>query len=87
MNAMAGWVSQDVQRTAERRWASPHDSWPARRHLTRSPDLWRALASLRGERGARPYGPWVAQSLEKQRAKMHAETRKRVGKVSAALRG
>jgi len=87
MNAMAGWVSQDVQRTAERRWAAPQGSWAAKSHLTRSPNLWRELASIRGERGARPFGPWVAQSLEKQHAKMQAETRKRVGRVTAALRG
>jgi hypothetical protein len=87
MNAMAGWVSQDVQRTAERRWAASQGSWAAKSHLTRSPNLWRELASIRGERGARPFGPWVAQSLEKQHAKMQAETRKRVGKVTAALRG
>ena len=87
MNGMARWVSHDVQRMAERRWASPHGSWPAKSHLTRSPDLWAELASLRGERDARPFGPWVARSLEKHRARMRAEVTRRTGRVAAALRG
>jgi len=34
-------------------------SWGRRAHLTVSPNLWNELASLRGENGAQPVGPWL----------------------------
>lgn len=86
-NSLARWVSHDVQKTSEQRALSAKGSWSEKSHLTRTPDLWAELASMRGERGARPFGPWVAKSLERHRTRMRAEAKRRAGRVAAALGG
>jgi hypothetical protein len=87
MNGLQRWVSPEVQARAERRHVATRGSWPEKSHLTRTPDLWHELASMRGERGAKPYGPWVRRSLERQRARMEAESRRRMRILARALRG
>jgi Iap family predicted aminopeptidase len=86
-NGMQRWASEATQQTAERRHDTGRVSWPAKSHLTRSPHLWREIASLRGEPGARPFGPWVRQSLERHHERMRAETRRRVARLVSALAG
>ena len=86
MNKMQPWISRDVQATVERRYLAGHGSWPSKSHLTRTPNLWPEIAALRGEAGARPYGPWVGRSLQRAQARMAAETQRRVGRLAAALR-
>jgi hypothetical protein len=85
MNRMHRWVSRDVQATAERRYIGSSRSWPAKSHLTRTPNLWREIAALRGEPGARAHGAWVRRSLEQQQARMDAEAKRRIARLAAAL--
>jgi Iap family predicted aminopeptidase len=84
-NGLARWVSEDVQRRVERRYESPRGSWPKASSPTRTPNLWRELAALRGERGARPYGPWVERSLERHLRQMQAEVARRSDRLASAL--
>jgi len=84
-NNLQRWVSHDVQtRTEQRRYAT-RGSWSEKSHPTRSPDLWSEIAAMRGERGARPFGPWVRRSLERQRRRMDAEVGRRTDRLAAAL--
>jgi hypothetical protein len=87
VNHLQRWVSEEVQRRSERRHVSSRGSWPAASHLTRTPDLWQEIAALRGERGARRYGPWVLASLRRHHARCEAEREKRTAALAAALRG
>jgi hypothetical protein len=85
LNSVSRFASRDVQLRTERRYQAPRDSWPSRSHPTRSPNLWRELAALRGERGARPYGPWVDRSLERHLRRMNAEVARRTDRLASAL--
>jgi hypothetical protein len=87
MNKLQRWVSPEVQARSERRHLSTRGSWPEKSHLTRMPNLSRELASLRGEPGARPYGPWVCRSLDRHRVRPEAEAAKRLATLQAALSG
>jgi hypothetical protein len=51
-------------------------AWGARHH-TPSPNLWRELATLRGEQAAQPAGPWLDGSLAgaEDAARVDAEER------------
>jgi hypothetical protein len=84
-NDLQRWVSHDVQTTTEQRRYTRRGSWSQKSHLTRSPDLWREIAALRGESGARPFGPWVKRSLERHRQRMDAEADRRAARLASAL--
>jgi hypothetical protein len=84
-NKLQRWVSHDVQTTTEQRRYTTRGSWSQKSHLTRSPNLWREIAALRAERGARPFGPWVRRSLERQRQRMDAEVGRRAARLASAL--
>jgi Iap family predicted aminopeptidase len=84
-NGLQRWVSEDVQLQVERRYAAPRGSWPQKSSPTRTPNLWRELAALRGERGARPFGPWVERSLERHLRRMEAEVARRSDRLASAL--
>jgi hypothetical protein len=84
-NDLQRWVSHDVQTTTEQRRYTTRGSWSQKSHLTRSPNLWREIAALRSERGARPFGPWVQRSLEHHRRRMDAEVGRRVARLASAL--
>ncbi len=84
-NDLQRWVSHDVQARTERRRLATRGSWSEKSHLTRSPDLWREIATLRAERGARPFGAWVPRSLERHRRRMDAEVGRRVARLASAL--
>ena len=60
-------------------------SWGSRSHLTTSPVLWRELASLLGEAGARPPGPWLEASLTSARTKAERERDKRLAAMARTL--
>jgi hypothetical protein len=60
-------------------------SWGAACHLTQSPRLWAELASLRGERSARPIGPWVRSSLVLARTETHQAVTDRLTAMAAAI--
>jgi hypothetical protein len=60
-------------------------TWASSSHLTASPNLWAELASLRGERGARPPGPWLEQSLRRHRTALETELARRLRAMERAL--
>ncbi|HYZ78503.1 MAG TPA: hypothetical protein VE596_14140 [Gaiellaceae bacterium] len=51
------------------------------------PNLWRELASLRGEPGPRPPGPWIERSLERHLARSQRELARRLDRMAAAAAG
>jgi hypothetical protein len=51
------------------------------------PDLWRELASLRGEAGARKPGPWLEASLRRHLARSRRETERRLERMGRAAAG
>ena len=51
------------RRASGRERDHPRASWGAQQPSDGQPDLWRELASLRGEPGARAPGPWIERSL------------------------
>jgi hypothetical protein len=66
---------------------APRACWGAQGDPATGPNLWRELASLRGERGARPAGPWIERSLERHLARSRRELDRRVARMEAAARG
>ncbi len=57
--------------------ADSRATWAAQGRLNPGPGLWEELASLRGEPGSRPPGPWLERRLERElrRAQRLLETR------------
>ena len=86
-NALAQVLSQEAftRQAARTRIQHDDDSWAARSHLTDSPELWAELASLRGEDGAEPVGPWLTASLEQHLARSRADLDRRVAAMARAL--
>jgi Iap family predicted aminopeptidase len=62
-------------------------TWGAQGDPATGANLWRELASLRGEPGARPRGPWLERSLERHLARERRALTRRLGRMEAALRG
>ena len=62
-------------------------TWGAQGDPDVGPSLWRELASLRGERGARPVGPWLERSLERHLARSRREFERRVARMETAAQG
>ena len=60
-------------------------SWAAASHLTPDPDLWAQLATLRGEPGARPFGPWLRESLSAALAAARQDLSIRLTAMSRAV--
>jgi hypothetical protein len=86
-NALARVLSHevfDIQRKRARK-GHPRAAWGARSHPPVSPDLWRELASLRGESDVRPAGPWLVASLERHLARSRAELARRLAGMERAL--
>ena len=63
----------------------PRASWGAKSHPAVSPDLWRELASLRGEAGATAPGPWIERSLKRQLERSRAELARRLAAMTRSL--
>ena len=63
----------------------PRASWGAKSHPPVSPDLWRELASLRGEAGATAPGPWIERSLKRQLERSRAELARRLAAMTRSL--
>ena len=70
---------------ARNRGDHPRASWGASSHPTASPNLWRELASLHREPGARERGPWIEQSLERHLAGSRADLARRLAAMRDAL--
>jgi hypothetical protein len=84
-NALQRWVSRDVQVRTEQRRHTARGSWSEKSRQTRSPVLWWEIAALRSERDARPFGPWVRQSLARHRRRMATEADRRSALLASAL--
>jgi Iap family predicted aminopeptidase len=61
--------------------------WGAMGDADPGPDLWRELASLRGEPGAREPGPWLERSLRRHLDRSRHEYARRVGRMTLSMRG
>jgi Iap family predicted aminopeptidase len=61
--------------------------WGAMGDADPGPDLWRELASLRGEPGARKPGPWLEASLRRHLARSRRETERRLERMGQAAAG
>jgi Iap family predicted aminopeptidase len=61
-------------------------AWGARHH-TPSPNLWRELAALRGERGAPAAGPWVDASLARAEGETRVDAETRLRRLTRAFEG
>jgi Iap family predicted aminopeptidase len=61
--------------------------WGVQGDADPGPDLWRELASLRGEPGARPPGPWLERSLRRHLERSRRELRHRRERMAAAAAG
>jgi Iap family predicted aminopeptidase len=66
---------------------APRACWGAQGDPDSGPDLWPELASLRGEPGARPPGPWLEASLRRHLARSRRELERRLDRMAAALSG
>jgi hypothetical protein len=86
-NSLARRLSREafaIQR-ARRAPGHPRLSWARNTHLTASPNLWNELASLRGEAGARPPGPWIERSLQGHIERTRADLEARLAAMERAL--
>jgi Iap family predicted aminopeptidase len=61
--------------------------WGAQGDADPGPDLWRELASLRGEPGSREPGPWLEASVRRHRTRSRRETKRRVERMKQATAG
>jgi Iap family predicted aminopeptidase len=61
--------------------------WGAMGDPDPGPDLWRELASLRGEPGARPPGPWLERSLRRHLERSRSELERRLERMAEAAAG
>jgi hypothetical protein len=61
--------------------------WGAQGDADPGPDLWRELASLRGEPGSRPPGPWLERSLRRHLERSRRELGRRRTRMAAAAAG
>jgi hypothetical protein len=65
----------------------PRACWGAQGDPATGAHLWRELASLRGEVGARAPGPWIERSLERHIHRERRELERRLRRMLAALNG
>jgi Iap family predicted aminopeptidase len=61
--------------------------WGVQGDADPGPDLWRELASLRGEPGARPPGPWLERGLRRHLQRSRRELDRRLHRMAAAAGG
>ena len=86
-NALARMLSEEafaIQRE-RRRPGRPAASWGGRSHPPASPNLWRELASLREEPGARAPGAWLERSLARHLERSRADLDRRLAAMQRAL--
>ena len=87
------WLCADLGREAfrieraRRGRDAPRACWAALGDPDIGPDLWEEIASLRGEREARPAGPWIRESVEGHVADARRELERRLDRMAAAASG
>ena len=62
-------------------------TWAEQGALDPGPNLWAELASLRGEPGVRPPGPWLQRSLERHLTARRRELDRRLERMAEAIEG
>jgi Iap family predicted aminopeptidase len=87
------WLCADLSHEAFRRERARRGRharracWGMQGDADTGPDLWRELASLRGEPGSRPLGPWLERSLRRHLARSRRELARRLDRMAAAADG
>jgi hypothetical protein len=87
------WLCSDLSHDAFKRERArrdrnaPRACWGMQGDADPGPDLWRELASLRGEPGARPPGPWLERSLRRHLARSRRELERRLDRMAEAAAG
>ena len=87
------WLCADLSREAftiergRRGRRARRACWGAMADADTGPDLWRELASLRGEPGARKPGPWLEQSVRRHLSRSRREHMRRVERMFVAVCG
>jgi hypothetical protein len=89
LNRICADLSREAFAREHRRFApaAPRACWGRQGRIDAGPNLWGELASLRGEPGARPYGPWVRASVERHLARRRGELARRLDRMTAAVEG
>jgi Peptidase family M28/PA domain len=87
------WLCSDLSHDAFKRERArrdrnaPRACWGMQGDADPGPDLWRELASLRREPGARPPGPWLERSLRRHLARSRRELERRLDRMAEAAAG
>ena len=87
------WLCSDLGRQAfrlergRRGRRAARACWGVQGDADPGPDLWRELASLRGEDGARPPGPWLERSLGRHLERSRRELERRLERMAEAAAG
>jgi Peptidase family M28/PA domain len=87
------WLCTDLSHEAFRRERARRGRrarracWGVQGDADIGPDLWSELASLRGEPGARPPGPWLERSLRRHLARSRRELARRLDRMADAAAG
>jgi hypothetical protein len=87
------WLCSDLSHEAFKRERArrgrnaPRACWGRQGDADPGPDLWRELASLRGEPGARPPGLWLERSLKRHLARSRRELERRLDRMAQAAAG
>jgi hypothetical protein len=87
------WLCADLSHEAFRRERArrgrraPRACWGVQGDADPGPDLWRELASLRAEPGARLAGPWLERSLRRHLARSRRELERRLDRMAEAAAG
>jgi hypothetical protein len=87
------WLCSDLSHEAFKRERArrsrnaPRACWGSQGDADPGPDLWRELASLRGEPGARPPGQWLERSLRRHLARSRRELARRLDRMAEAAAG
>lgn len=86
---VAQFVSHEVfvRERARRAPDHPRLAWARQSPPAPEADLWQELATLRGAAGAREFGPWVAERLERALTDARAELARRLEAMAAAAEG
>lgn len=89
LNHLCADLSEEAFRREHRRRGRnvPRACWAAQGDPATGANLWRELASLRGEPGARPPGPWLERSLERHLRRARRDLEQRLQRMEAAVRG
>ena len=89
LNALCADLSEEAFRREHGRRGRnvPRACWGAQGDPATGANLWRELASLRGEQGSKPPGPWLERRLERNLERTRRELTRRLNRMEAAVRG